>query len=293
MSTATIAATRLQILLRNQGEGILDLQSSAKALLNHEFNDFPEERMVLLTVLESGLMKPLLESNSRNRAHILQSTVNLLEEQTGMHPEWARWAIQTWLSAIAESRRAHPVRHDPRITNPNPDPPTNAPLRMDVRDGTDPQEQILHRTSTLTTRIVVTLIVGLSGFLGAFCGRNLPVSILIFGFKAVDPKVAQEHIDQILPKTKRLSIGQKVISFTLYFFANGTIPALGGLAGASLGWLMGRSDGGPWMGVSACFSAGVGVNLIFSLLSCGMLIATMATIVACFLAGIKSAAKST
>jgi hypothetical protein len=215
MHTANIAAARLQNLLRNQGEGILDLHSSAKALLSHEFNDFPEEQKVLLTVLDSGLMKPLLESNSRNRAHILQLTVNQLEEQAGLHPEWARWAIQTWLSAIAESRHAHPSRLGPPLANPNPETPTNAALRMEFRDGTDPQEQILNRVSPISLRIVVTLMVGLSGFLGAFFGRNLPVGILMFGFKAVDPKVAQAQIDEILPKNKRLSVVQKVIAFAL------------------------------------------------------------------------------
>jgi hypothetical protein len=288
MSTANIAATRLQLLLKDKGVGFLGMAGSVKAYLHQQLRDFPEERAVLEAAYDRGLHTQLTVPTGANRDEFYKTAAEKFAKQAGVHPEWATWAVKAWAAALQEPpKQAAVVLADLRQAVKSAD------AHIEKRYDDDPQLKILRGGSPTWLKMVMTVMVAIAAFTGAFLGRNGPIGAIMLGFEAVDSTVGKEQMKQIIPPNQRLSPLQKVVAYTLFFAINGGPVAVMSALGAIVGWWFGRADGRPWLGASACFGAGFGVNVIFSLIGCGLVLAPFISMFSCFGAAFKSASTTT
>lgn len=290
MSTANIAATRLQLLLKDKGEGFLSMAGSVKAYFHQQLSEFPEEKKVLEAAYDRGLHKQLTVPEGANKDEFYKAVADKFAKQAGIHPEWAEWAVQAWATALDDPRKRRIVHPALPVLRAKP---KDAEEQINKRYDDDPQLKILRGGSPIWLRFLMTLMIAFGGFMGGFIGRNAPIGAIMLGFEAVDSTIGKEQFEEFVPKDQRLTAGQKVIGYSLFFLFFGGPVAFVSMAASAAGWLFGRADGRPWMGMSAVFSAAFGVNVIFSLLGCGIILAPLISAGVCFAAAFKTAATTT
>lgn len=284
MSTANAAAERLCALIRKNGHDFLQMPSGVKAYLTQQLHDMPEERDVLLAAYAAGVHEQVRQENIVNREFHFRSVASKFAKTSGVHAEWARWAVNVWAAAM-EQRVFVPKTYvmDGQMTF------ADANKVIHARKDDDPQLKILRGGSPMWHRIVFTFIVLSGGFLGAFIGRSWPIAAIVMGFDMVDATMGRAEYERFFPMDpEQMDLKKKIIGYIVFFFVYSTPCALSAALGSTLGWWFGRADGRPWIGFMTCFGAAFGTNTILVLI-CGCFVTIMTSFFVCFAAAFKTA----
>jgi hypothetical protein len=109
-----------------------------------------------------------------------------------------------------------------------------------------------------TAKILMTLIVGLGGFLGCALGTLFMIGVNVY-LVGVDVELFDKKV------TERINIGENITSraaiTAVILVRMGIAGSLGGVV-AVLGWLWGRGDTKPWAGFAAAFGSGFGMSAL-------------------------------
>jgi hypothetical protein len=290
MSTTNAAADRLNALIRTNGPDFLRMPSSVKAYLGHELEPFPEERAVLQAAFDAGVHTNVRKKDVGNRELHFREVADKFSKAAGIHPDWARWAVNVWAAALDDRPRAPsqfsggtPVRDAKSLKAVND--------VIDARFDPDPQLKIMRGgASPWWFKLFMTLIVMSGASLGAFVGRSWPIAAIMCGFDIVDSTMGRGEYEKFFPPDDqpRLSAGQKVLAYALFFFFYSSPCAVSAALGSCLGWWFGRADGRPWLGFWASFGAAFGTNTILVLIF-GCFVTVFTSFFVCFGASFKVA----
>lgn len=290
MSTTNAAADRFHALIRTNGRDFLRMPSSVKAYLRQELDAFPEERAVLEAAFDAGVHAKVAEKEVGNRELHFREVADKFAKSSGIHPDWARWAVNVWGAALDDRSRAlrqftggMPLRDATSLKAVND--------VIDARYDLDPQLQIMRGgASPWWFKLFMTLIVMSGGFLGAFVGRSWPIAAILCGFDIVDSTMGRGEYEKFFPPEEqtRIGPGQKVLAYLLFFLVYSSPCAITAALGSCMGWWFGRADGRPWLGFAACFGAAFGTNTVLVLI-CGCFVTVFTSFFVCFGASFKVA----
>jgi hypothetical protein len=284
MSTANAAADRLCALIRMNGHDFLRMPASVKAYLAQQLHDLPEERDVLLAAYEAGMHEQVkLQSIDRREFHH-RMLANKFAKTAGVHPDWARWAVNVWAAAMEVN-----VNIPKSFELDSGSTYAEANKAIQARRDDDPQLKILRGGSPMWHRAIFTIIVVAGGFLGAFLGRSWPIAAIVMGFDMVDATMGRAEYEKYFPmEPGQMDLKKKILGYIVFFFVFSTPVALSAALGSLLGWWFGRADGRPWIGFMTCFGAAFGTNTILVLI-CGCFVTIVSSFFVCFAAAFKTA----
>jgi hypothetical protein len=290
MSTTSAAADRLNALIRTNGKDFLRMPASVKAYLRQELGNFPEERDVLEAAFDADVHASVSKKDVGNRELHFREVADKFAKSSGVHPDWARWAVNVWAAALDDRPRA------PRQFSGGVPIGDAKSLRavndvIDARFDQDPQLMIMRGgASPWWFKLFMTLIVMSGGFLGAFVGRSWPIAAIICGFDIVDSTMGRGEYEKFFPPhdQSRIGAGQKVLAYILFFLVYSSPCALSAALGSAAGWWFGRADGRPWLGFAASFGAAFGTNTVLVLI-CGCFVTVFTSFFVCFGASYKVA----
>ncbi|MFO0936610.1 MAG: hypothetical protein U0798_08875 [Gemmataceae bacterium] len=289
MSSLNQATERLYQLIRRQGHDFLKLPSSVKVYLNQELAEFPEEKAVLIASIDAGVLDQVQSPpQDDNKAAFYKLVANRFSKNMGVHPEWAKWAVNLWVDVLADLPKASlpkPIQVGKTVREMN--------AEIHNHENNDPQLEILRGGSPIWLKLFMTLIVVIGGFTGAFIGRSWPVAAIVLGWDVVDMTMGKSEFEKAFPTSQRKLSGiQKAFAYCLFFIIFSTPTAMSGALGSMAGWWFGRADGRPWLGFGACFAAACGTNTIMVMLT-GCIPSLIVTFFVCFAASFKSASTTT
>jgi hypothetical protein len=288
MNSTNMAADRLRYLVQSKGETFLKMSGSVKAFFLQELAEFPEEKAVIEATYNAGICDQLKTPDGENREKYFASLSEKMAKKLKLHPEWAKWAVKTWLYAVESAP-------NPTAGAANSDGNTQlstqeyADVNLVNRQDNDPQLKILYGRSPIWAKAIMTMIVVSGAFLGGLIGRTWPVATLLIGFTIVDESMGQSELEKFLSKGKKASVSERLIGTAIYIVVVGTPSAICSAFGALVGWLIGKADGKPWIGFAACFSAAFGTNTLVPFFTMGWFLTLGLSISGCFLASYKTA----
>ena len=284
MSTANAAAERLCALVRKNGHDFLRMPAGVKAYLAQQLHDMPEERDVLLAAYTAGVHDQIKLQNYDNREFHFRLVAGKFAKSSGVHAEWARWAVNVWAAAMDEK-----VYIPKSFELDGQSTYADANKAIHARKDDDPQLRILRGGSPMWHRIVFTIIVVSGGFLGAFIGRSWPIAAIVMGFDMVDATMGRAEYERFFPmEPGKMDLKKKILGYIVFFVVFSTPCALTAGFGSLTGWWFGRADGRPWIGFMTCFGAAFGTNTILVLI-CGCPVIMTTSFFVCFAAAFKTA----
>ena len=231
----------------------------------------------------------LLKFGSRQRDNIdafYHVVASRFSKSAGVHPEWARWAVNVWsevLSDVPKAQANKPVNFGKTLREMN--------AEINNPQNRDPQLEFLRGGSPIWLKLFMTLIVVAGGFSGAFIGVKLADRRDGIGLGYGRPDDGEIGTRKMFPSQQRMSGLQKAFAYTIFFLLYSTPTAIFGALGSAAGWWFGRADGRPWLGFFVCFAAACGANTVLVFVGCLPTLAV--TFFVCFTASFKAASTTT
>jgi hypothetical protein len=230
------ACQALTALIQEYGKSIIKMPSSCQMYMTAKLGSYPDELALLSDSLRRGIPEQILQHAGTDEYETqLERLGDEFAAARGIEREVAAETVTAWATALnrppgyrraaAAPDRVYPEEHKP-----------------------DPSQE-------KAARILMALIAGAGGFLGAALGAGLANMVFLITDVAVDDPRAAAQMGEDRP------VGHTVIAIAIVL-KMGIAGCMSGVM-AILGWLWGKGDAKPWAGFGAAFGAGFGLSLIF------------------------------